>query len=84
MNIGRMLRDLRTKTGKTLQEQSEIFGVSVNTVYRWEHNLVKPQRARLKEIAGYYGVPLEQFLEETIVNKGDERGDVAFPDNNAE
>ena len=59
MTIGERLKSLRLNAKKTLQEQSEIFNVALNTVYRWEHNLVMPRKPVLKAIAAYYGVPLD-------------------------
>lgn len=64
MNLGEKLKSLRVKTSKTLHEQSKLFGVSMNTVYRWEHNLAVPRRAKLKKIADYYQVPIEWLLSD--------------------
>jgi transcriptional regulator with XRE-family HTH domain len=64
MTIGERLKNLRLKTKKTLQEQGEIFGVSLNSVYRWEHDLTVPRKSTLKKMADYYEVPLEWLLQE--------------------
>ena len=65
MSLGEKLRNLRQKTKKTLQEQSNILGVSMNSVYRWEHDLAVPRKSFLKTMADYYSVPLEWLLSET-------------------
>jgi len=65
MNIGDKLRNLRLMSKKTLKDQSQIFGVSLNSVYRWEHGLTMPKRSILKKMAEYYEVPLLWLLQES-------------------
>jgi len=65
MSLGEKLRNLRLKTRKTLNEQSKILGVSMNSVYRWEHDLTIPRKSMLKIMADYYGVPLDWLLSES-------------------
>ncbi|MCL1808562.1 MAG: helix-turn-helix domain-containing protein [Clostridiales bacterium] len=69
MSIGEKLRILRQRTKRTLKEQSETFGVSLNSVYRWEHNLAAPKRSILKKMADYYEVPMEWLLNEDAVEE---------------
>jgi len=64
MNLGHKLRGLRIKTRKTLFEQSRLLGVSMNSIYRWEHNLSIPRKPMLKKMADYYSVPLDWLLSE--------------------
>lgn len=64
MSVGKKLRNLRVENKKTLKEQSEIFGVSLNSVYRWEHDLTTPKKAILRKISDYYGVPYEWLRKE--------------------
>jgi len=64
MSLGEKLKNLRLKTKKTLTEQSRILKVSMNSVYRWEHDLTIPRRPMLRIMADYYGVPLEWLLME--------------------
>ena len=64
MSVGKKLKDLRVKNNKTLKEQGEVFGVSLNTVYRWEHGLTLPKTAVLNKIANYYDVPLNWLLKD--------------------
>jgi len=65
MSLGGKLRTLRLKEKRTLHEQSEVFGVSMNTVYRWEHDLAVPRKTMLKEMADHYSVSLEWLLSES-------------------
>ena len=65
MSLGEKLRNLRQKTRKTLQEQSELLGVSMNSVYRWEHDLAVPRKSMLKTMADFYAVPIDWLLSES-------------------
>ena len=65
MSLGEKLRNLRQKTRKTLQEQSDLLGVSMNSVYRWEHDLAVPRKSMLKTMADFYAVPLDWLLSES-------------------
>ena len=62
MSVGERLRSLRLNMKKTLQEESEILNVSLNSVYRWEHNLTVPRKNVLRRIDAYYDVPFEWLL----------------------
>jgi len=62
MNIGERLRVLRYSAKMTLLQQGKLFGVSANSVYRWEHNLNIPRLPVLKEISNYYNVPIEWLV----------------------
>jgi len=64
MSLGEKLRSLRLKTKKPLTEQSRILKVSMNSVYRWEHDLSMPRKPMLRKMADYYGVPLDWLLME--------------------
>jgi len=59
MSLGEKLRSLRLKTRKTLSEQSKLLKVSMNSIYRWEHDLTIPRKPMLRLMADYYGVPLD-------------------------
>ena len=64
MSLGEKLRNLRLKTKKTLTEQSRILKVSMNSIYRWEHDLTIPRKPMLRKMAEYYGVPLDWLLQD--------------------
>ncbi|MDR2571894.1 MAG: helix-turn-helix domain-containing protein [Oscillospiraceae bacterium] len=64
MSLGEKLRNLRLKTKKTLSEQSKLLKVSMNSVYRWEHDLTVPRKPMLKLMAEYYGVPIDWLLSD--------------------
>jgi len=62
MGIGEKLENLRLSARKTLKQQSEIFGVSSNALYRWEHDISIPKKSILKQITDYYGVTYEWLM----------------------
>jgi len=64
MSLGHKLRGLRLKTRKTLFEQSRLLGVSMNSIYRWEHNLTVPRKPTLQKMADFYSVPLDWLLSD--------------------
>ena len=85
MSMGEKLRNCRLKLKKTLHEQSEILGVSVNTIYRWEHDLATPRKHTLKKIANFYEVPLDWLLQEGATENESELVSIApSPDNEIE
>jgi transcriptional regulator with XRE-family HTH domain len=60
--FGGRLQSLRKTTNRTLKEESELFDVSLNSVYRWEHDMTLPRRAMIRKIAEFYGVTYEWLL----------------------
>jgi len=67
MNLGEKIRGLRLRTKRSLKEQSKILRVSMNSLYRWEHNLVIPRRPMLERISDCYEVSVEWLLSETTM-----------------
>ena len=84
MSIGERLNDLRVRNKRTLKEQSKIFGVSLNTVYRWEHNLTVPRKTSLVKIAAFYEVPYEWFVHGNKSDDHQEQNIHIYPENGAE
>ena len=85
MTVGEKLKDLRMKAKKTLKEESEIFNISINTVYRWEHNLTTPRKSILKKIADFYKVSFKWLIYEgTEEEKNKCKGCTLHPENYAE
>jgi len=70
MSVGSRLRILRLKSKRTLKEQSDLFGVSLNSVYRWEHDLASPKKSLLMKMAEFYSVPFEWLLHGNISGAG--------------
>jgi len=53
---------MRRKTNMTLKEVSAELGVSLNSVYRWEHNLAVPRKEVLNKMSVIYQVPVKWLL----------------------
>ncbi|MCL2775296.1 MAG: helix-turn-helix transcriptional regulator [Oscillospiraceae bacterium] len=66
MTVGERLKNLRLNAKRTLKRESDIFNVSLNTVYRWEHNLTIPKKSVLKKIANFYDVSFEWLTHGNI------------------
>ena len=64
MSLGEKLKGLRVKSKKTLRQQGTLLGVSMNSVYRWEHNLTIPRKPVLNKIANLYSVSFEWLTSE--------------------
>ena len=85
MSVGNKLKTLRLKMRKTLKEQSSMLGVSLNSVYRWEHDLAAPRKSMLKKISDIYEVPLEWLLQESEMEENAKPiGDVLYLEQNTE
>jgi len=69
MDIGERLKTLRMRMKKTLKEESIIFNVSLNTIYRWENNLNMPRKSVLKKLAEYYNVSVDWLIHGDIMNE---------------
>ena len=70
MSIGEKLRSMRKKMHMTLKEVSSELGVSLNSVYRWEHDLAIPRKEALKRMAEMYEVPMKWLLYGVSVEEG--------------
>lgn len=60
--IGNKLRRLRTEKGLSQEAFGEIAGVSRQTVQRWENGSATPEAGSLLQIAGRFGLSLDEFL----------------------
>jgi len=84
MSVGEKLKKLRLNMKKTLKDQSEQFNVSVNSVYRWEHDLATPRKNMLKRMAEYYDVPLIWLLHENADEESQEEVNILNLENGTE
>ena len=62
MNMGKRLKGLRQDKNLTLKEAGAVLGVSLNSVYRWEHDLAVPRKEMLNKMADIYQVSLKWLL----------------------
>ncbi|MCL2740845.1 MAG: helix-turn-helix domain-containing protein [Oscillospiraceae bacterium] len=70
MKPGQRLRILRKIKKNTLKEQSEFFGVSMNTIYRWENDLAMPRKSALTKMARFFGVTVDWIINGEMYPKG--------------
>ena len=77
MSIGKRIRNKRQNMNMTLKELSAEMGVSLNSVYRWEHELAVPRRDALKKMAEIFQVPLKWLLYGVTLEEGNAP---AYPD----
>jgi len=81
MSVGKKLRRLRLDMKRTLKEQSEVFGVTLNSISRWEHDLAVPRKKTLKKMAAFYNVPLSWLLKDDDEESGYEyAGHIPHPE----
>ncbi len=70
LNIGGKIKELRTKRGLTLQNISEMTGLSTPLLSQVENEVVAPPIATLLKISRSLGVPIAYFFQdETSVQK---------------
>ena len=70
MSVGERLRNLRHNMNMTLKDLGAELGVSLNTVYRWEHDLAAPRKEAMNKMAEIYQVPLKWLLYGITVEEG--------------
>lgn len=61
--IGLFLKSLRKERGITQEELSEILGVSNRSVSRWENGVNMPDFDLVIEIAKYFDISIDEFLD---------------------
>lgn len=64
MDIGKRLRQLRTKNSLTLEELASRTELTKGFLSQLERNLTSPSISTLENITGVLGVPLEDFFKE--------------------
>ena len=73
MTLGEKLNSLRKQRRKTLKDMSAEINVSMNTLYRWERDLVRPRKAMLSKLAEHFNVSVDYLLlenaEASLVNE---------------
>ena len=84
MTIGEILKNMRLRKKRTLKEQSKLLGVSVNSVYRWEHDLALPRKTALKKMASSYGITVERLLQGSFSDNVENFNNTAYYEDNTE
>ena len=66
MTIGDKIKFLRKEKGMTQKQLSELSGVQVKTIQRYEYGSHEPTQKTLKKIADAISVPLSYFYEDEL------------------
>lgn len=61
--IGQFIKQLRKEKGLTQEQLSEILGVTNRSVSRWENGVNMPDFDLVVEIANYFDVSIDEFLD---------------------
>lgn len=64
--IGQKIRETRHKEGKTLNELSEITGLTASYISQLERDIIEPSLASLRKIAKAFSVPIYTFLDNEL------------------
>jgi len=67
MSLGEKIRSLRLRSKRSLKDQSKLMRVSMNSLYRWEHDLVIPRRPMLERISDCYDVTIDWLLSDSTL-----------------
>ena len=65
--VGQRIKELRLKTGLTLDELGNLLGTSKSIISRWENGISLPSPNKLKKITETLGVTLEQLFDGTDI-----------------
>ena len=63
INLAKQLKTLRTKKGITQEKLAEYLGVSYQAISKWENSITTPDISLLPDIAGYFGITVDQLLQ---------------------
>ena len=64
MTFGEKLSKLRKEKNYTQEQLADIFGVSRQTVSKWESNIAYPETEKLMKLAKLFGCSIDYLLNE--------------------
>ncbi len=67
IDVGRNLRDLRTKKGLSIRSLAELSGLNVNTLSMIENGKSSPSVSTLQQLASALAVPITAFFETDVI-----------------
>lgn len=62
IEIGKTIRELRRRDGRTQEELAQALGVSPQAVSRWEQGGAYPDMELIPSVANYFGVTIDQLF----------------------
>lgn len=69
MNLGNKIKALRLKAGLTQEMLANAFGVSYQTISKWENNICAPDIEMLPRISIYFGTSIDELFDLTADEK---------------
>lgn len=69
MELGNKIKTLRLRAGLTQEMLAEEFGVTFQTISKWENNVCAPDIAMLPKISIYFGVTIDELFDLTVEQK---------------
>ena len=69
MEIGKKIRQLRVKCGLTQEQLADRLGLSAQAVSKWENAVAMPDITLLPELAGIFGVSIDELFDLTAEQK---------------
>ena len=69
MNIGNKIKTLRLKAGLTQEMMANAFGISYQTISKWENNVCAPDIEMLPRISIYFGISIDELFDLTAGEK---------------
>lgn len=64
MTMGTKIEMLRKIKGLTQDQLAVVFGVSRQTIYKWEHDQVVPSLSKLEQIIEFFQISYDELLKE--------------------
>ena len=80
MTLGEKLYTLRTKQNMTQEQLAEKLQVSRQSISKWESDATRPDLEKLKFLAEFYQVSLDQLLDENMDIFAEESSDLTQND----
>lgn len=80
MTLGEKLYTLRTKQNMTQEQLAEKLQVSRQSISKWESDATRPDLVKLKFLAEFYQVSLDQLLDENMDIFAEESSDLTQND----
>ena len=62
MILGEKIRQLRTDRNLSQEQVADLFGVSQQSVQKWENGDTTPELGKVIKIARYFGVSLDSLI----------------------
>ena len=62
MTLGKSINKLRTNANMSQEQFADLFGVSQQSVQKWETDAATPELSKLVSIAKYFGVSLDALI----------------------